>query len=153
MERGAEKGYTGWWTCQIDIFWGNKMGVIKSHRDLIVYKKSFAAASEVFQISKRFPREEMYSLTDQVRRASRSVAANLAEAWRKRRYEKHFLSTLNIAEAEAAETQAWIEFSVAHEYISDEVGAELNEKYEEILRMLVAMTNHPEKWVLNISED
>ncbi len=124
------------------------MSVIKSHRDLLVYQKSFAAACAVFQVSKRFPPEEMYSLTDQVRRASRSVSANLAEAWRKRRYEKHFLSTMNIAEAEAAETQTWIDFAVSHQYITTSEGAELNERYEEVLRMLVAMINHPEKWVL-----
>ena len=124
------------------------MSVIKSHRDLLVYQKSFAAACEVFEISKRFPREEMYSLTDQVRRSARSVSANLAEAWRKRRYEKHFLSTLNVAESEAAETQTWIDFAVAHKYITQEIGEELDERYEEVLRMLVAMINHPEKWVL-----
>ena len=124
------------------------MSVIKSHRDLLVYQKSFAAACEVFEISKRFPREEMYSLTDQVRRSARSVSANLAEAWRKRRYEKYFLSTLNVAESEAAETQTWIDFAVAHEYITQEIGEELDERYEEVLRMLVAMINHPEKWVL-----
>ena len=122
--------------------------VIRSHRDLLVYQKSFEAAGEVFESSKQFPREEMYSLTDQVRRSSRSVSANLAEAWRKRRYEKHFLSTLNIAEAEAAETQTWIDFAVAHGYISPDQGDRLNDKYEEVLRMLVAMINRPEKWVL-----
>ncbi len=124
------------------------MNVIKSHRDLLVYQKSFSAAGEVFQASRSFPREEMYSLTDQVRRSSRSVSANLAEAWRKRRYEKHFLSTLNIAEAEAAETQTWIDFAVHHEYLTSEIGTALNERYEEVLRMLVAMITHPEKWVL-----
>ncbi|TWU22379.1 hypothetical protein Pla52o_34350 [Novipirellula galeiformis] len=124
------------------------MSIIKSHRDLLVYQKSFAAACEVFQTTKQFPREEIFSLTDQVRRSSRSVSANLAEAWRKRRYEKHFLSTMNIAEGEAAETQTWIDFAVAHEYIDSNVGNELNERYEEVLRMLVAMINHPEKWTL-----
>lgn len=127
------------------------MSVIKSHRDLIVYQKSFEVAGDVFQVSKSFPREEMYSLTDQIRRSSRSVSANLAEAWRRRRYEKHFLSTMNIAEAEAAETQTWIDFAVAHEYISQDVGSQLDEKYEEILRMLVAMIQNPEKWVLGFS--
>ena len=122
--------------------------LIRSHRDLLAYQKSFEAAGEVFETSKRFPREEMYSLTDQVRRSSRSVSANLAEAWRKRRYEKHFLSTLNIAEAEAAETQTWIDFAVAHGYIPPDEGDRLNEKYEEVLRMLVAMIKHPEKWIL-----
>ncbi len=124
------------------------MSVIKSHRDLLVYQKSFSAAGEVFQASRSFPREEMFSLTDQVRRSSRSVSANLTEAWRKRRYEKHFLSTLNIAEAEAAETQTWIDFALHHEYLTNETGTALNERYEEVLRMIIAMITHPEKWVL-----
>lgn len=122
--------------------------VIRSHRDLVVYQKAFAAGQEWFRFSKRFPKEEMYSLTDQGRRSSRSVCANLAEAWRKRRYEKRFLSTLNIAEAEAAETQVWIEFAVSHDYLSQSDGRDLNERYEEVLRMLVAMINNPKKWCL-----
>lgn len=119
---------------------------IYSHRDLIVYQKSFAAGKRIFELSKSFPREEMYSLTDQVRRSSRSVSANLAEAWRKRRYDKHFCSTLNIAEAEAAETQVWIEYAAAHGYLDSETAAKANEYYEEILRMIVSMIASPEKW-------
>ena len=85
---------------------------IMNHTDLQVYQKAFATAMEIFQLSKAFPKEEIYSLTDQVRRSSRSVCANLAEAWRKRRYEAAFVSKLSDSEAEAAETQVWLEFAV-----------------------------------------
>ena len=121
-------------------------GVIRSHRDLLVYQKAFSLANEVFAASRSFPREEMYALTNQIRRSSRSVCANLAEAWRKRRYEKHFLSTLNIAEGEAAETQVWIDFAIGHAYLSDVEGHRFDDAYEEVLRMLVAMINNPQKW-------
>ena len=86
--------------------------MIAKHQDLDVYKKAFEAAMQVFEFGKKFPKEEVYSLTDQIRRSSRSVCANLAEAWRKRRYEAAFVSKLNDAEAEAAETQTWLEFAV-----------------------------------------
>ncbi|QDV59143.1 four helix bundle protein [Rosistilla oblonga] len=119
---------------------------IYSHRDLIVYQKSFAAGKRVFELSQTFPREEMYSLTDQVRRSSRSVSANIAEAWRKRRYQKHFCSTLNIAEAEAAETQVWIEYASAHGYIDDETASKASAYYEEILRMIVKMIHGSSNW-------
>src|SRR5919108_1374395 len=85
---------------------------IQSHRDLDVYRKAFDTAMNIFELSKSFPKEETYSLTDQIRRASRSVCANLAEAWRKRRYEAAFISKLSDVEAEVAETQVWIEFAV-----------------------------------------
>lgn len=86
---------------------------IVRHQDLEVYKKAFAAAMRIFEISKTFPKEETYSLTDQIRRSSRSVCANLAEAWRKRRYKAAFVSKLNDSEGESAETQTWIEFAVS----------------------------------------
>ncbi len=119
---------------------------IYSHRDLIVYQKSFSAGKRIFELSRSFPREEMYSLTDQVRRSSRSVSANIAEAWRKRRYPKHFCSTLNIAEAEAAETQVWLEYATAHGYLDQTTAKQANEFYDEILRMIVSMIVSPEKW-------
>ncbi len=84
----------------------------QSHRELNVYKAAFDAAVDLHILSREFPREEMYSLTDQMRRSSRSVAANLAEAWRKRRYEAAFVAKLTDAESEAVETQVWIEFDV-----------------------------------------
>jgi four helix bundle protein len=121
---------------------------IYSHRDLIVYQKSFAAGRRIFELSKAFPREEMNSLTDQVRRSSRSVSANIAEAWRKRRYEKHFCSTLNVAEAEAAETQVWLEYASAHGYLDPQTAQQANAFYDEILRMIVAMINDPSRWCI-----
>ena len=98
------------------------MKLIKTHRDLEVYKEIYDLAMQIFRESKSFPKEERYSLTDQVRRSSRSICANLAEAWRKRRYEGSFISKLSDAEAEAAETQVWIEFAVQCEYVEPEIG-------------------------------
>src|SRR5947208_1954444 len=114
------------------------------HQDLNVYKKAFEVAMEIFELSKKFPREETYSLTDQMRRSSRSVCANLAEAWRKRRYEAAFVSKLNDVEAEAAETQTWIQFAVKCEYLEREVAAPLYREYDRIIRTIVGMINHPE---------
>src|SRR6266511_2440283 len=95
---------------------------IQSHTDLDVYRNAFETAMAIFEMSKGFPKEETYSLTDQVRRSSRSVCANLAEAWRKRRYEAAFISKLSDVEAEAAETQVWVEFAVACEYLDAKTG-------------------------------
>ena len=121
---------------------------IVSHTDLEVYRKSFDVAMAVFELSKRFPKEETYSLTDQIRRASRSVSANLGEAWRKRRYEAAFVSKLNDAESEAGETQVWIEFAVKCGYLDRDKAAPLYQIYDEILRMLVAMINNPGDWLI-----
>lgn len=96
----------------------------------------------------RFPREETYSLTDQMRRASRSVAANITEAWRKRRYEAAFISKLSDAETEAAETQTWIRFAASCGYLAEADASQLEEQYEVILRMLVSMMKSDDKWVL-----
>ena len=121
---------------------------IKTHTDLEVYRKAFDAAMELFEASKGFTKEETYSLTDQVRRSSRSVCANLAEAWRKRRYEAAFIAKLNDCEAEAAETQTWIEFAVKCNYLERETASKLYTMYDEILGTFVGMINHPETWVL-----
>lgn len=121
---------------------------IKSHFELEVYKKAFDAAMKLFVASKAFPREEVYSLTDQVRRSSRSVCANLSEAWRKRIYEAAFISKVNDAESEAAETQTWVAFAVKCEYLNREAGVELHTLYEEVIRMLVSMRCHPEQWIV-----
>ena len=102
----------------------------------------------IFGESKSFPKEETYSLTDQVRRSSRSVCANLAEAWRKRRYELAFISKLSDAEMEAAETQVWIQFAVSCGYLSRETGKTLYRDCDSIIATLVGMINHPETWVL-----
>ena len=124
------------------------MSKIVRHQDLDVYKNAFDAAMQIFAVSKEFPKEEMYSLTDQIRRSSRSVCANLAEAWRKRRYEAAFNAKLNDCEAEAAETQTWLEFAVKCEYLPREIGGKLFKIYDSILATLVGMINHPETWVL-----
>src|ERR1700757_1870433 len=121
---------------------------IQQHTDLQVYKKAFDAAMLIFQESKKFPREETYSLTDQIRRSSRSVCANLAEAWRKRRYKAAFIAKLSDAESEAAETQVWIEFAVACGYLKRDLIDLFCQAYDEILRMLVAMINRPQSWVI-----
>ncbi|MEX1090092.1 MAG: four helix bundle protein [Phycisphaeraceae bacterium] len=120
----------------------------ETHRDLEVYRKSFEAAMEVFEASKRFPPEERYSLTDQGRRSSRSVSANIAEAWRKRRYEAAFISKLSDAEAEAAETQVWIEYRVRCGYLDREAAKPVYQQYEDILKMIIAMINHPDVWII-----
>jgi four helix bundle protein len=119
-----------------------------SHHDLDVFVKAFAAAMQIFELSKRFPKEERYSLTDQVRRSSRSVCANMAEAWRKRRYEAAFISKLSDAEAEAAETQVWVEFAVKCGYMEREAAAGLYRSYHAVLATVVGMINHPETWVI-----
>jgi len=124
--------------------------LIKSHRALEVYKLAFSAALEIFEISKVFPREEKFSLTDQIRRSSRSVCANTAEAFRKRRYEKHFVSKLSDSEAEGAETQVWLEFSLSHEYISNGTFEKLFDKYEHIISMLVKMQVNSKQWIIKI---
>jgi len=121
---------------------------ITSHRELDVFKKAFGAAMELFDASKGFPTEEKYSLTDQVRRSSRSVCANLAEAWRKRRYEGAFISKLSDAEAEAAETQVWIEFAVKCNYLDRDFGLRLYQTYDQVLGTIVGMVNHPESWII-----
>lgn len=122
--------------------------MVVRHQELDVYKKAFDAAMQVFEVSKKFPKEEKYSLTDQIRRASRSVCANQAEAWRKRRYEAAFVSKLSDAEGEAAETQTWLEFAVRCKYLSRDVGKSLFKTYDEVISMIVAMINNSTSWVL-----
>ncbi len=121
---------------------------ITRHTELEVYRLCFNTAMKIFELSKTFPREETYSLTDQVRRSSRSVCANLAEAWRKRRYEAHFISKISDAEAEAAETQVWIEFAVACGDLPRDTAADLFKAYEKALRTMVGMITHSETWVI-----
>src|SRR5438105_2650424 len=102
----------------------------------------------VFELSKRFPKEERYSLTDQMRRSSRSVCSNLAEGWRRRRYEAAFINKVIEAEGEAAETQVWIEMAVKCEYLAPEDGRQLYATYNRILRTLVGMIHHSDTWLL-----
>lgn len=124
------------------------MKLIKTHRDLEVYQASFDLAMEIFENSKAFPKEERYSLTDQIRRSSRSICANLAEAWRKRRYEASFISKLSDAEAEAAETQVWLEFAIRCGYLEAEIGEKLLASYENILGKIISMINNILPWLL-----
>ncbi len=124
---------------------------ITHHRELDVYKKAMNAAMHIFQESKTFPKDETYSLTDQLRRSSRSVCANLAEAWRRRRYEAAFVAKLNECEAEAAETQTWLEFAVRCDYLDADKGKELYQSYNEILAMLSAMIYNPAPWLIPLA--
>jgi len=121
---------------------------ITRHGELHVYQRAFELSMKLFRLSQSFPVDERYSLTDQMRRSSRSVCANLAEAWRKRRYKAAFVSKLSDSEAEAAETQAWIQFAVECEYTSSEVARTLYQEYDETLAMIVAMIHNPEKWLI-----
>ena len=117
---------------------------INSVRELKVYQLGFDTAMEIFDISKSFPSEEKYSLTDQIRRSSRSVCSNLAEAWRKRRYSAVFINKLTDAEQEAAETQTWLEFALKCRYINQEAFNALDQKYEHIFAMLITMERKSE---------
>jgi four helix bundle protein len=132
-----------------------KKELIKSHEDLAVYQMAFDVAMQIFELSKQFPQEEKYSLTDQMRRSSRSVCTNLAEAWRKRRYEAAFKAKLNdcVPEggrslAEAAETQVWLKFAVKCQYLEPEQGRELYAIYNQVLSGLVHLINNSHRWIL-----
>ena len=122
--------------------------VVRRHTDLEVFERAFSAAMRVFEASKAFPAVERYALTDQMRRASRSVAANLAEGWRKRRYPAAFVAKLGDAEGEAAETQVWLQFPVSCGYLAPETARLLYAEYDEIIGMLVRMITRPEDWTL-----
>jgi len=121
------------------------MGTIK---DLLAYQKGFKLAMDIFIITQKFPPEERYSLTDQIRRCSRSVCANLAEAYRKRRYPNHFVSKLSDADTENGETQTWLEFALACGYIENVEFEKLNTQAEEVAKLLVYMMNNPERFLV-----
>lgn len=110
-----------------------------SFKELVVYQKARTLAQSIFEITKSFPKEEMYSLTDQIRRSSRSIGAQIAEAWGKRRYEKHFISKLTDADAEQLETQHWIIIAQDCEYLTREQFETINQNLSEIGRMLYSM--------------
>ena len=116
-------------------------------QDLLAYKKSFELSMLIFVVSKKFPSEEKYSLTDQIRRSSRSVSANIAEATRKRRYEKHFVSKLTDSDSENAETQVWLEYALACRYIENEEFNLLTEKSIEVGKLLNYMMNNLNKFL------
>ncbi|MBE9223812.1 four helix bundle protein [Cyanobacterium stanieri LEGE 03274] len=122
--------------------------LVSNHEQLEVYQVAFDTAMKIFEVSKRFPKEEKYSLTDQIRRSSRSVCANIGEAWRRRRYRGSFLLRLNDAEAEAAETQVWIKFAVKCRYLDVEIGRKLYAQYNQIIGMIVRMINTVDTWIL-----
>ncbi|RCJ18440.1 four helix bundle protein [Nostoc sp. ATCC 53789] len=138
----------------------------RTHEDLAIYQLAFETAMQIFEYSKKFPVEEKYSLTDQIRRSdarrlataslSRSVSANMAEAWRKRRYKAAFVAKLNDCvrgacrrQAEAAETQVWLKFAVKCQYLTVEQGRELYAPYNQVLSGLVKMITHPDDWLLD----
>ncbi len=122
------------------------MEKIRKHTDLKVYQLSFEAGMQVFELSKKFPQEEKYSLTDQIRRSSRSVSGNIAEAWRKRRYPKSFVAKLSDSDGESAETQVWLDYALACNYVEKEEHDILYDKYEHIMAMITNMTTKPEQW-------
>ena len=119
---------------------------IRKHTDLEIYQRAFKAAMEVFEITKRFPKDERYSLIDQIRRSTRSICSNTAEAWRKRRYPAAFVSKLSDAEAEAAESQVWLQFSVECGYVERNQARQLYREYDAIIGMLVNMQRDTTKW-------
>jgi four helix bundle protein len=121
---------------------------IKSYRDLRVYQGAMDAAMKIFELTKSFPPEEKYSMVDQVRRSSRSVCANIAEAWRKRRYKAAFIAKLSDAESEACETQVWLEFANKCQYLDRSVQDDLDKAYEQIIAQLVKMIEDSNKWLI-----
>jgi four helix bundle protein len=121
---------------------------IRHFRDLDVYQNGLQTGLRVFELSKQFPNDERFALTDQIRRSSRSVCANIAEAWRKRRYEAAFVSKLSDAETEAAETQVHAEFAFHHRYLSREEFLKVDDAYEKIIGQLVKMIDQPQKWLI-----
>ena len=122
------------------------MEYVKSFRELEVYKFTRQLSREIFDISKKFPKEEMYSLTDQIRRSSRSVGAQIAESWAKRKYEKHFVSKLTDADGEQLETQHWIETALDCSYISKEIANSILINYSSIGKMLNSMISNAESF-------
>lgn len=124
------------------------MNIIRSHKELNVYQLAFGLSMKIFTLSKDFPKDEAYSLTSQIRRSSRSVCANLAEAFRKRRYEKAFVSKLSDSEGEAAETQVWLDYSLECGYIDKDAYNRLYNEYENVLGMIINMIAHSEKWTI-----
>jgi four helix bundle protein len=121
---------------------------INSYRDLRVYQNAIDTAMRIFQLTKTFPPEEKYSMVDQIRRSSRSVCANIAEAWRKRRYQAAFIAKLSDAESEACETQVWIEFANRCHYVDDATKEEVDRTYDQILSQLVRMIDESGKWLI-----
>jgi four helix bundle protein len=125
---------------------------IGSHKQLRVYQQAMDAAMEIFRITREFPPEEKYSLVDQIRRSSRSVCANIAEGWRKRRYKPAFIAKMSDAECEACETQVWLEFACRCGYLEERKRAEMEEAYDQILGQLVKMIDGADNWLIRKQE-
>ena len=124
------------------------MSIINSARELVVYKLAYKASMEIYQLTKSFPSEEKYDLVSQIRRSSRSVPANIIEAWRRRRYPKNFVFKLNDSETEADETLYWLDVSYDCNYIDKQTHDRLYDHYDHIISMLVKMIINPDKWKL-----
>jgi four helix bundle protein len=122
------------------------MSQINSFKDLIVYQKAYILSMEIFNISKSFPKEEKYSLTDQIRRSSRSVTSCIAESWAKRKYVKSFINKLTDSLGEEYETEVWLDYSKDSKYITLQQHMELMSGYDEVRKMLISIINNPEKW-------
>ena len=121
---------------------------INSYKELRVFQNAMDAAMKTFEVTKGFPAEERYSMVDQMRRSSRSVCANLAEAWRKRRYKAAFIAKLSDAESEACETQVWIEFARRCAYLNNETTHDLDSAYDQIIGQIVTMIRESDKWLI-----
>ena len=124
------------------------MGQISSFKDLIVYQKAYKLAMEIYKISNDFPKEEKYSLTDQIRRSSRSVTSNIAEAWVRKKYVKSFVNKLTDSLGEEYETETWLDYSRDCKYIPIKKHEELLAGYDEVRKMLISIIHHPEKWCI-----
>jgi four helix bundle protein len=125
---------------------------IRSYRELRVYQGAIEAAMRIFEITKRFPSEERFSMVDQMRRSSRSVCSNIGEGWRKRRYPAHFASKLSDSEGEAEETRVWLELAFRCGYVSKTEADDLDQRYDAIIAQLVRMIEHPEQWTIRIAK-
>lgn len=125
----------------------NKLMNSRGYKELKVYQLAYKLAVDIFEISKSFPKEEIYSLTNQIRRSSRSVSVNIGEGYRKRKYPKHFSSKMADADGECTETQIWLDFSRDCKYINEITRNKLYKEYEEVGRMLGSMANNPEKFL------
>ena len=122
--------------------------MVRTYKELEVFKRAVELAMAIFELSKRFPAEERYSLTDQLRRSSRSVCANIGEAWRKRRYKPAFISKLSDFETEAAETQVWIEIARRCHYVTAEEASYLDEECDHVMAQLISMIEGADKWII-----
>ena len=155
---GGENGQRMWHRRRPDSmfppsYWQTGLYMIRTFKELDVWRNAVELAMRVFECTQSFPREERYSLTDQVRRSSRSISANIAEAWHKRRYPASFVSKLSDAECEAAETQTWIEHALRCSFCSPEEAAGLDRHCASIIGQLVNMSQAPERWCTTVSRD